>query len=88
MAGETHFEIYHNEEDAKWRWRLRAGNGELETVAAYLAERADGGLSPASLGMDRAAIRYHHTEAGLANPFLPRPARPSRGDALLPGRTR
>ena len=36
--------------------------------------RADGGLSPASLGMDRAAIRYHHTEAGLANPFLPRPA--------------
>ena len=28
MAGETHFERYHNEEDDKWRWRLRAGNGE------------------------------------------------------------
>ena len=39
-----------------------------ETVAAYVAERADDGLSPASLRMDRAAIRYHHTEAGHANP--------------------
>ena len=39
-----------------------------ETVAAYLAWRADEGLSPASLRMDRAAIRYHHTEAGQANP--------------------
>ena len=39
-----------------------------ETVAAYLAERAANGLSPASLRMDRAAIRYHHTEAGHANP--------------------
>ena len=39
-----------------------------ETVAAYLAERAASGLSPASLRMDRAAIRYHHTETGHANP--------------------
>ena len=39
-----------------------------ETVAAYLAERAANGLSPASLRMDRAAIRYHHTDAGHANP--------------------
>ena len=39
-----------------------------ETVAAYLAERAANGLSPASLRLDRAAIRYDHTEAGLANP--------------------
>ena len=39
-----------------------------ETVAAYLAERAADGLSPASLRMDRAAIRYHHAEAGHANP--------------------
>ncbi|MCY4645668.1 MAG: hypothetical protein OXE73_02100 [Gammaproteobacteria bacterium] len=39
-----------------------------ETVAAYLAWRADEGLSPASLRMDRAAIRYHHTEAGQATP--------------------
>ena len=39
-----------------------------ETVAAYLAERAANGLSPASLRLDRAAIRYHHTDAGHANP--------------------
>ncbi len=39
-----------------------------ETVAAYLAWRADYGLSLASLRMDRAAIRYHPTEAGQPNP--------------------
>ena len=39
-----------------------------ETVAAYLAERAANGLSPASLRLDRAAIRYHHSDAGHANP--------------------
>ena len=39
-----------------------------ETVAAYLAERAASGLSPASLRLDRAAIRYRHTETGHANP--------------------
>ena len=61
---------------AAWRrfqmWADREGLSALpappETVAAYLAERADSGLSPASLRMDRAAIRYRHTEAGLANP--------------------
>ena len=37
-------------------------------MAAYVAERADDGLSPASLRMDRAAIRHHHTDAGHANP--------------------
>ena len=61
---------------AAWRrfeiWAGREGLTPIpaapETVAAYLAERAADGLSPASLRMDRAAIRYHHTEAGLANP--------------------
>ena len=61
---------------AAWRrfqmWAGREGLSAIpaapETVAAYLAERADDGLSPASLRMDRAAIHYHHTEAGHANP--------------------
>ena len=61
---------------AAWRrfqaWADREGLSTMppapETVAAYLAWRADEGLSPASLRMDRAAIRYHHTEAGQANP--------------------
>ena len=39
-----------------------------ETVAAYLAERAADGLSPSSLRMDCAAIRYRHAEAGHGNP--------------------
>ena len=59
-----------------WRrfqaWADREGLGTMpaapETVAAYLAWRADEGLSPASLRMDRAAIRYHYTEAGQPNP--------------------
>ena len=53
-------------------WANREGVNAIpampETVAAYLAERAASGLSPASLRMDRAAIRYHHAEAGHANP--------------------
>ena len=53
-------------------WADREGLSAIpaapETVAAYLAELADSGLSSASLRMDRAAIRYHHTEAGHANP--------------------
>lgn len=61
---------------AAWRrfetWADREGVNPMpalpETVAAYLAERAESGLSPSSLRMDRAAIRYHHTEAGHANP--------------------
>ena len=61
---------------ATWRrfetWADREGLSPMpalpETVAAYLAERAANGLSPASLRLDRAAIRYHHTEAGHANP--------------------
>ena len=54
------------------RWARREGFSALpakpETVAAYLAERAAAGLSPASLRVDRAAIRHHHSEAGHANP--------------------
>ena len=50
-------------------WADREGVNAIpampETVAAYLAERAGGGLSPASLRM---AIRYRHAEAGHANP--------------------
>ena len=61
---------------AAWRrfqmWADREGLSAIpalpETVAAYLAKRADNGLTPASLRMDRAAIRYHHTKAGHANP--------------------
>ena len=37
-------------------------------VAAYLAERAAGGLSVASLAMDRKAIRFYHRKAGLPTP--------------------
>ena len=59
-----------------WRqfvqWAGREGFSALpakpETVATYLAERAADRLSPASLRMDRAAIRHHHSEAGHANP--------------------
>ena len=39
-----------------------------ETVAVYLAWRAGEVLSPASLRMDRPAIRYRHTEAGQPTP--------------------
>lgn len=61
---------------AAWRrfqaWTDREGLSAMPaapgTVAAYLAWRADEGLSPASLRMDRAAIRHHHTEAGQPNP--------------------
>ena len=38
---------------------------EPETVAAYLAHRADAGLSRSALSIDRAAIRYHHEAAGF-----------------------
>ena len=38
---------------------------EPATVAAYLAHRADAGLSRSALSIDRAAIRYHHEAAGL-----------------------
>ena len=38
---------------------------EPETVAAYLAHRAEAGLSRSALSIDRAAIRYHHEAAGL-----------------------
>ncbi|MCY4574911.1 MAG: tyrosine-type recombinase/integrase [Gemmatimonadetes bacterium] len=36
-----------------------------ETVAAYLAHRADAGLSRSALSIDRAAVRYNHEVAGL-----------------------
>ena len=76
---------------AAWRrfqaWADREGLGTMpaapETVAAYLAERAANGLSPASLRMDRAAIRYHHTEAGHTNPADNEGVR-----RVLPGLTR
>ena len=61
---------------AAWRrlseWADREGLGAIPAspgpVTAYLAERAANGLSPASLRMDRAAIRHHHTDAGHAHP--------------------
>ena len=61
---------------AAWqRFSLWAGQEGLdaipalpETVAAYLAKRAADGLSPATLRLDRSAIRYHHLEAGHMNP--------------------
>ncbi len=53
------------------QWTDREGLVPLpaapETVAAYLAERAEG-LSVASVRMDAAAIRHGHGEAGHANP--------------------
>ena len=39
-----------------------------ETVAAYLAERADGGRAPASIRLDRAAIRAAHRDISLPSP--------------------
>ena len=38
---------------------------EPTTVAAYLAHRADAGLSRSTLSIDRAAIRYHHEAEGF-----------------------
>ena len=75
-AQESHSAITRRNYLAAWRrfeaWADREGLGSIpalpETVAAYLAERAANGLSPASLRLDRPAIRYHHTEAGHANP--------------------
>ena len=75
-ARESHSAITRRNYLAAWRrfeaWADREGLGSIpalpETVAAYLAERAANGLSPASLRLDRAAIRYHHTDAGHANP--------------------
>ena len=75
-ARESHSAITRRKYRAAWRrfqtWADREGIGSIpalpETVAAYLAERAANGLSPASLRLDPAAIRYHHTEAGHANP--------------------
>ena len=75
-AQESHSAITRRNYLAAWRrfeaWADREGLGSIpaspETVAAYLAERAANGLSPASLRLDRAAIRYHHTDAGHANP--------------------
>ena len=75
-ARESHSAITRRNYLAAWRrfeaWADREGVCPIpalpETVAAYLAERAANGLSPASLRLDRAAIRYHHTDAGHANP--------------------
>lgn len=39
-----------------------------ETVAAYLTDRAGGGLSVSSLKLARAAIRYEHESRGLESP--------------------
>ena len=39
-----------------------------ETVAAYLAERAQSGLAPASIRLDRAAIRAAHLAVQLPSP--------------------
>ena len=75
-AQESHSAVTRRIYLAAWRrfeaWADREGLGSIpalpETVAAYLAERAANGLSPASLRLDRAAIRHHHTDAGHANP--------------------
>ena len=75
-AQDSHSDSTRRNYRAAWRrfqtWADREGIGSIpalpETVAAYLAERAANGLSPASLRLDPAAIRYHHTEAGHANP--------------------
>ena len=75
-AQDSHSAVTRRNYLAAWRrfseWADREGFGAIPalpgTVAAYLAERAANGLSPASLRLDRAAIRYHHTDAGHANP--------------------
>ena len=75
-AQDSHSAVTRRNYLAAWRrfseWADREGFGAIpaspDTVAAYLAERAANGLSPASLRLDRAAIRYHHTDAGHANP--------------------
>ena len=59
-----------------WRrfvaWCEAGGHASLpaapETVAAYLAERAEGGLGPASIRLDRAAIRAEHLAKQLPSP--------------------
>ena len=75
-AQDSHSAVTRRNYLAAWRrfseWADREGFGAIpalpETMAAYLAERAANGLSPASLRLDRAAIRYHHTDARHANP--------------------
>ncbi len=47
---------------------VRSLPAEPLTVAAYLAYRADAGLSVASLAMDRKAISHYHLAAGHATP--------------------
>ncbi|WP_149471584.1 tyrosine-type recombinase/integrase [Roseomonas genomospecies 6] len=39
----------------------------VETLAMYLAELAERGLSPSRIGVVRAAIRWRHQQAGLAD---------------------
>ena len=65
-------------------WADRQGYDALpaapETVAAYLATRAESGLSPASVRLDRAAIRAAHLAATLPTPTdHPAVARVTRG---------
>ena len=47
-----------------------------ETVAAYLAERAQTGLAPASIRLDRAAIRAKAPEHPRPSHFPPTPRGP------------
>ena len=61
-------------------------------MAAYIAQRADDGLSPASLRMDRTAIRYHHNrsrtrESGRYNEGVRRVLRGLTRQAACEGRT-
>ena len=53
-------------------WATEQGHDYLpaapETVAAHLVERADEGLSRATLAVARAAVRHVHREAGLEDP--------------------
>lgn len=53
-------------------WTDRQGHESLpaapETVAAYLVQRADTGLSKSTLAIARAAISHQHRDAGLSDP--------------------
>jgi len=54
------------------RWAAKQGFDSLpaapETVAAYLVERADRGLSSSTLRIARAAIAHMHRQAGVPDP--------------------
>lgn len=75
-AVESHSPATRRAYDAAWRqfveWCDTEGYppfpADSKTVAAYLAQRAEAGRTPATLRVDRAGIRYFHETRGVDSP--------------------